>query len=178
MPKHGDLAIDSEGNYTFISNDTDFVGTDTAIVRVRDEYGFSDVVIDININKNSKPTIDNTIITVDSGASSTGSFAAKDSDNDSLTYSITAQGNKGIAYVDENTGEFIYNANNNASGYDCFVLTISDGVNTNSYLIEVNINFADTNVSWAMPLAIACGAVTLIALGTLIVFALRNKKKA
>ena len=178
MPKHGDLTIDSEGNYTFISNDTDFVGTDTAIVRVRDEYGFSDVVIDININKNSKPTINNTIITVDSGASSTGSFAATDSDNDSLTYSITAQGNKGIAYVDENTGEFIYNANNNASGYDCFVLTISDGVNTSSYLIEVNINFADTNVSWAMPLAIACGAVALIALGTLIVFVLRNKKKA
>lgn len=175
---HGTVSINSEtGKYTYTTNDNNYYGTDTFTIVISDGYTTTIVVVTVNILENRAPTSSGTSVEVNAGSSVSGNISAEDKENDNLTYEVTEQGNKGTAYVDPNTGEFTYNADYNTEGYDCFVITVSDGYNEISYLVEVNINWVDINDSWAIPTTIILGSATALSLGGTSFLLIKNRKR-
>lgn len=175
---YGKASINSStGEYFYTVTDKSFSGTDYFTVSVTDGYSTKTIVVSVNIVKNQKPKTTGTTIYVDSGKSTAGQLTVTDTENDKLTYSISSQGDKGTAFIDENTGEFTYSAKPDTTGTDCFIVTISDGYNSASYLVEVDINFVDSYNSWAIPTTIATGTVTVLSLGGLAVTLIMSKKK-
>lgn len=175
---YGKASINSStGEYFYTVTDKSFSGTDYFTVSVTDGYSTKTIVLSVNIVKNQKPKTVGTTIYVDSGKSTAGQLTVTDTENDKLTYSISSQGDKGTAFIDENTGEFTYSAKPDTTGADCFVVTISDGYNSASYLVEVDINFVDSYNSWAIPTTIATGTVMVLSLGGLAVTLIMSKKK-
>ncbi|MCB9498232.1 MAG: tandem-95 repeat protein [Erysipelotrichaceae bacterium] len=175
---HGSASINSStGEYTYTTTDPSFSGTDYFTISVTDGYSIKSIVVTVNVVKNQKPTSTGTTINVNSGSSVEGQLSVTDPENDSLTYSISSQGDKGTAFIDENTGKFVYSAKPDTTGYDCFVVTVSDGHNTVSYLVEVNITFVDSNNSWAIPTTIATSSLAALSLGGLAFVLAKGKKK-
>lgn len=175
---YGNASINSStGEYSYTSTDSSFSGVDHFTVAVSDGYSTVTSVVFVNVKKNQKPTSSGTTIAVSSNSKAVGTLDVNDIENDELTYSISSQGDKGTAFIDEKTGEFTYSAAPDTSGYDCFVVTVSDGYNTVSFLVEVNIVFVDSNISWAIPTTIATGSSTLLALGGLAAVLVFFKRK-
>ena len=175
---HGNVQINSTtGSYTYTTTDKTFSGVDSFTISVSDGYSTINVVVSVNIIKNTKPISKGLSLEVKSGKSVSGQLSVKDNEGDNLQYSITSQGVKGNAYIDERTGEFKYSALKDTEGYDCFIVTVSDGFNTSSYLVEVNITFEDSNNSWAIPTTAILSVVAVAAVGAMIFFLIRAKKK-
>lgn len=175
---HGTANINSStGEFTYTTTDRNFSGTDSFTVSVSDGYTTKYIVVKVEVIKNTKPTSSGTAIELNSGSSASGKLNVTDPENDTLTYSIVSQGDKGTAYIDEKTGEFTYSANKDTSGYDCFVVNVSDGFNTTSFLVEVHINFVDSYNSWAIPTTIATGSAAVLSIGGLAFILLRFRKK-
>lgn len=175
---HGTASIDSStGKFTYVCADSSYSGHDFFTVRISDGFNTIEVAVNVNVVKNEKPVAHGTSISTSSGTEVSGKLNAADNENDPLTYSISCQGDKGVATIDEDTGVFHYVAKENASGYDCFVVTISDGFNTVSYLVEVNITFVDAYRSWAIPTTIAVGSVAVAASAGLAFVVVKNRRK-
>ena len=173
----GTVTINSEtGEYTYVTTDKNYSGTDTFTIIVSDGYNTKEVVVTVTIVKNSKPSSDGNKINIESNSTITGKIEAIDNEGDELTYSVTYQGDKGTAVINEETGEYTYTSYKDTEGYDCFVVTVSDGYNSVSYLVEVNITFVDSNNSWAIPTTIAMGSVSLGSLVSLLVVLFKKKK--
>lgn len=163
---HGSASINSTtGEFVYTCGDKGFYGTDAFVVAVSDGYSVKNVVVTVNVVENSKPISKGATIELNSASTASGQLDVSDPEGDVLTYSISAQGDKGTARINEQTGEYIYSSFKDTSGYDCFVVTISDGFNTTSYLVEVNINFVDSNNSWAIPTTIVTGSLATISIG-------------
>ncbi len=175
---YGTASINSStGEYTYVTTDRNYNGKDSFVVSVSDGYTTKNVVVQVNIEKNSKPTSSGTRITLKSGTSTTGKLNVSDIDLDELSYTIAYQGDKGTAVIDEKTGEFTYSAFKDTEGYDCFVITVSDGFNEVSFLVEVDIEFVDSNNSWAIPTTIALGSAAAISIGFIAFILLKFGKK-
>lgn len=163
---HGSASINSTtGEFVYTCGDKGFYGTDAFVVAVSDGYSVKNVVVTVNVIENSKPISKGATIELNSASTASGQLDVSDPEGDALTYSISAQGDKGTARINEQTGEYIYSSFKDTSGYDCFVVTISDGFNTTSYLVEININFVDSNNSWAIPTTIVTGSLATISIG-------------
>lgn len=176
--KNGTVSINSStGEYTYTTNDKNYYGMDSFTVVISDGYTSTTVVVNVNITQNQMPNGSGASVVVDAGSSVNGKVGATDPENDQLTYSISVQGEKGTAYIDPNTGEFTYSAQYNTEGYDCFIVTVSDGFNTRSYLVEININWVDVNDSWAIPTTIGMGSATTLSIGAVIFMILKKFKK-
>lgn len=173
----GTVSINSStGEYAYTTTDKNYSGTDTFTIVVSDGYNTQEVVVTVNIVKNTKPSANETIVELESDSSVSGKINGFDSEDDELAYSISYQGDKGTAVINESTGEFTYTSYKDTEGYDCFVVTISDGYNEVSYLVEVNITFVDSNNSWAIPTTIATGAISISSLASLLFVLLKKKK--
>ena len=166
----------STGEFEYNINDISFVGIDSFTILVSDGYNEKIVTVKVEVLKNERPNGKGGEYSLKSDSSITGEIKVSDIENNKLTYSIEYQGNKGIATIDENSGEFKYTAYKDTSGYDCFVVSITDGFNKVSYLVEINIDFVDSNNSWAIPTTIAMGSVTTISIASLIITLLKKKK--
>lgn len=176
--KHGNVSINSStGEYTYILNDKGFFGNDSFVVEITDGYNTKNIIVTIDVTKNNKPKAESCKIELDSGTNISSKIIATDLENDQLTYSISLQGEKGNAYIDEESGEFSYFANKDVSGTDCFVITITDGYNEVSYLVEVDINYVDSNSSWAVPTVTSLGVITSLSIVGMILTFIRNKKR-
>ena len=173
----GTVSINSStGEYTYTTTDKNYSGTDTFTIVVSDGYNTQEVVVTVNIVKNTKPSANETTVELESDSTVSGKINGLDSEDDELTYSISYQGDKGTAVINESTGEFTYTSYKDTEGYDCFVVTISDGYNEVSYLVEVNITFVDSNNSWAIPTTIATGTISIGSLASLLFVLLKKKK--
>ena len=129
----------------------------------------------MDIKKNTKPTATGVNLNLKSDSVITGKIEGLDIDGDMISYSITSQGVKGNAVIDEQTGELTYYSYKDTKGYDCFVVTLNDGYNEVSYLVQVNIEFVDSNNSWAIPTTIILGIISLFSTAAFI-FLLKKKK--
>ncbi len=175
---HGHVSLNSStGELVYTTYDKNYNGTDLFVVTVSDGYSTKDVTVNVTIVKNEKPTAYVEPIELDSGTSFSERIITYDGDGNAPTFSISQQGEKGKASINEQTGLFIYSANKDTSGYDCFVITINDGFNEVSVLVEVNINFVDSNKFWAVPAMIAAGSVSLVVIVGSLVIVIRTKKK-
>lgn len=174
----GTVTINSKtGEYTYVTTDKNYSGIDTFTIIVSDGYNTQEVVVTVTIVKNYKPSSDGNQINVESNSTVTGKIEATDNEGDELTFSITHQGDKGTAVINEKTGEYTYTSYKDTEGYDCFVVTISDEYNSVSYLIEVNITFVDSNNSWAIPTTIATSSAAILSLTGLAFVLIKRKKR-
>ena len=174
----GQASINSiNGEFEYKINDNSFIGLDTFTILVSDGYNEKIITVKVEVLKNERPNGKGETYVLKSDSTIIGEINITDKENDRLIYSIEYQGNKGIAVIDENSGKFKYTSFKDTAGYDCFVISISDGFNKVSYLIEINIEFVDSNNSWAIPTTITLGSITLISI-TFSIYILLKKKKS
>ncbi len=80
-------------------------------------------------------------ITTQEDATQTLTLHATDVDTDTLTWSVTEQGTRGTAVIDETTGQITYTPNADDNGSDSFEITVNDGhEGYNSVTVAVTIN--------------------------------------
>ena len=152
-----------------------YYGKDSFKVLIDDGYNKQEVIVFVEITKNSKPTASEVMLNLESDSVVNGKIEGKDIEGDKILYSITTQGVKGNAVINEQTGELTYYSYKDTKGYDCFVVTLNDGYNEVSYLVQVNIEFVDSNNSWAIPTTIIMGIISLFSTSAFI-FLLKKKK--
>lgn len=104
------------------------------------DEGPSFYVPPIDTPTNSAPTLSVDNVTVDEDNTVDISVTAVDSDNDTLTYSITSSPSNGTATIDSTTGAIIYTPNANYSGSDTITVTVSDGTDSVSQTITITIS--------------------------------------
>ena len=177
---YGRVELDRySGEFTYYTNSNNYNAKDFFYVYVSDGYSTVVVTVEICMIKNEKPYLDNyscTKIQVNSGSKVRGGLLIKDPERDHLTFKIATQGEQGRAVLEDN-GSFVYYANVDARGYDCFVITVSDGFNEKSFLVEVAINHVDPQKSWSIPATIALGSLAAVSTGVLIFVLLKFGKK-
>lgn len=176
---HGNITINSEtGEYVYTTTERNYYGSDSFSINVSDGFTTKTIVVNVDIVKNSAPMSAGTIVRLDSGTSTSGTIYATDKENDNLIYSITQQGDKGNAVINEETGEFTYAARPDTKGYDCFIVTVNDGYQTKSFLVEVDINFVDSYNSRAIPTVATVSSIAALSLGFgLFPFLFKRKRK-
>ena len=173
----GKATINSEtGDFTYVLTQIDNVGSDTFTINVSDGYNEKEIVVYVKIEKNSKPIADVLNLSLNSDSTVSGTIKGTDIDGDKIRYSISSQGVKGNAVINEQTGEVIYTSYKDTKGYDCFVVTLNDGYNEVSYLVQVNIEFVDSNNSWAIPTTIITSSIAILSMAAFL-FLLFKKKK-
>lgn len=80
---------------------------------------------------NHGPVARSGVVTTTAGASVAGTLQATDPENDALTFAVMQQPALGVVTItDAATGAFLYTANADATGYDPFSFSVSDGTNT------------------------------------------------
>lgn len=104
------------------------------------------------IPPNSAPVATDDAILTQEDTATNGALSASDADGDPLTYSIVANGSKGIATItNAATGAFTYTPNANENGTDAFTFKANDGtLDSNTATITVTItpdNNCATNIS-------------------------------
>ena len=171
------VTVDAEtGEFEYIANDKNYYGNDSFKVLISDGYTEKEIVVYVKIEKNSKPIADVLNLSLNSDSTVSGTIKGTDIDGDKIRYSISSQGVKGNAVINEQTGEVIYTSYKDTKGYDCFVVTLNDGYNEVSYLVQVNIEFVDSNNSWAIPTTIITSSIAILSMAAFL-FLLFKKKK-
>jgi hypothetical protein len=76
----------------------------------------------------------------------TADLTATDPDGDPVTYALVAQGRKGTAVINTQTGEFTYTPAGNANGTDTFTFKANDGnVDSNVAIVTIRFTTASAN---------------------------------
>ncbi|ANY66809.1 hypothetical protein BBD42_10300 [Paenibacillus sp. BIHB 4019] len=139
----------STGAWEYTPN-ANYHGQDVFKVLVSDGKGgtaTSTVTITVN-SVNDLPVTSNDTATTNKNEKTTGQVIASDADGDTLTYSISKQGNYGGADVDSATGAWEYTPMLGYYGQDEFEIEVSDGnggIATSTISVTiVNVNVAPT----------------------------------
>ncbi|MEW4239255.1 Ig-like domain-containing protein [Priestia megaterium] len=126
---NGTVVINSAtGEFTYTPN-PNFNGMDAFTVYVTDNAGgnaTSSVVINV-IPVNDPPTVPNYSISLNEDTSISLAVIGTDIDGNSLTYSLQAAPENGIAVVNPD-GTYVYTPNPNFNGMDVFTVLVSDGL--------------------------------------------------
>ena len=144
---NGIATIDSSnGEWTFKPNQ-DFNGSDSFVVTVTDDLGGTtkqNIKIEV-IPVDDKATIEGDIEkTGEEDTPITGSLKASDPDglSDNTYFSIeeSDQASNGIATIDSSNGEWTFKPNQDFTGSDSFVVTVTDDLGgTTKQKIQINI---------------------------------------
>jgi hypothetical protein len=116
------------GAFTYTPNDG-ATGPDAFTFQVSDGVALSNTAtISVTINGvNRPPVVNGGVVTTNPSVGVTGTVDATDPDGDSMTFAIVTPPTQGLASLASTTGVFSYIPNGNASGYDSFTFTSSDG---------------------------------------------------
>jgi len=126
---HGNVTLDAAtGTFVYTPN-ADYNGSDSFVVTVSDgKGGVTTSTITIGVTPvNDAPVTDDQDLTTPENIPVAGQVVARDSDGDTLSYSISTAAGHGTVSLNPETGEFVYTPGNNYNGSDVFVVTISDG---------------------------------------------------
>ena len=101
---------------------------------------------------NNAPIANNATINTSHNVQFAGTLSASDSEGSALTYSIVANGAKGVARITNATsGAFTYTPNAGATGADSFTFKASDGqLDSNVATITVTVGNPKVYVSLVM----------------------------
>ena len=142
---HGTVAITNTttGAYSYTPN-SNYNGSDSFTYTVSDSHGGSNTyTINVNISAvNDAPIAANGAIVPSEDVAYSGNLpTATDVDSSSLTYSISNSATNGnVVITNAATGAYIYTPNANYSGTDSFSYTVSDGIASNTYSINITVN--------------------------------------
>ena len=177
--EHGKATIDSsKGIFQYSVLSKDYRGIDYFTVAITDGYSTSFAKVKVIVKPNSSPIISDQTVKVNAGEKITGIIEYEDADGDKLLFSIANQCEKGVAYINENTGEYTYYANKESSGYDYFIINAYDGFNNVQVKVEVEINYiAPKSDSWITPTIISLSVVSGLSLGTIAFVLIKFRKK-
>ncbi|SFF13777.1 S-layer homology domain-containing protein [Paenibacillus algorifonticola] len=147
---NGTATVDASTGAWEYSPNANYHGQDVFKVLVSDGNGgtaTSTVTITVNPVNDPPVTSDDTA-TTNKNEKTTGQVTASDVDGDTLTYSISQQGNYGGAAVDPVTGAWEYSPMDGYYGQDVFEIEVSDGnggIATSTISVTiVNVNVAPT----------------------------------
>jgi hypothetical protein len=141
-PVHGSVTVDQNAR-TFQFLPDAYRGHDHFVARVRQGTRVSAPVSLMVSLTNDEPRSNipgDVMLTVTAGQSVNGAVSVTDTDNDPLTYQLTAAPTQGVASVDANNGSITYTANSAASGQDSFTVHASDSVDSIDLPVVVTIN--------------------------------------
>ena len=135
-PSHGSLSLQSDGVFTYDPT-AYWHGVDTFTVQVTDYNGNTATeLVTVNVsspiqitNMNAYGTASNTI-TAQSGTASTGTLSIYDTDEASVTTSLSTQAAHGTVTYNSSTLGYSYVANASYYGTDSFVIAATDGDST------------------------------------------------
>jgi PKD repeat protein len=117
-------------------------GSDSFTYKVSDGTAEDTAVVSVAITPvNDPPTAVGAAFSTDMNKSLNGILSGSDPDGDSLSFSIVANGTKGVATVtNSGTGAFTYVPDSNVTGSDSFTFQVSDGVdNSNTATVSIDI---------------------------------------
>ena len=143
----GSVLVNADGSFTYTPNTaarlaaakvtaTDDAKQDVVTITAYDGHGgATSVVVTVPIlSKNTAPVATSTLLDFSNGTVS-GKTTGTDVDGDTLTYSVTTQGNGGTAQIDPVTGVFTYTPS--AAARDAAAETANE-VDTDSFTITVD----------------------------------------
>ncbi len=147
QPTKGTVSLNSSsGAYTYTPN-ADENGSDSFTYSVTDGNSSDTGTISVTINpSNDAPIIQSDSVSLtcqEDGSAQSITLEASDSDGDSLTWTITTQGEHGTASAESST-VFYTPTDENYNGSDSFVATVSDG-NGGSDSITVPVTITAVN---------------------------------
>ena len=147
-PAHGTLGFNADGSFTYAPA-ANFNGTDSFTYRSNDGSLDSTVAtVTITVTPvNDAPVAQNGSLTTAEDAAATGTLAATDVDNASLTYSLVTGPAHGTATItNADTGAFTYTPAANYNGMDSLTFKASDGAldsnTTTVFIIVTAVNDA------------------------------------
>ena len=122
-----------------------YVGSDSFIVRASDGAASDSITINVAV-LNGAPIITEgesyNLSATKNGGARTVTFNATDPNNNPLTWSISTAANHGAAQISENNnteGVITYTPTADYSGPDTFTVSVTDGVLTDSILVNVTV---------------------------------------
>ncbi len=140
MPLNGTFTINEKGEYIYSPNQN-YNGSDTATLKVTNEYGLSDTVtITLNVApvNDSPEAFDATVEAIEDTLYNGVLPQASDVDSDTLTYSLKTQPTNGTVVVNED-GTYTYTPNENFNGEENFTYEVSDGELVSEATITLNV---------------------------------------
>ena len=132
------------GAFSYTPN-TGANGSDSFTFKVNDGAANSNIAtISVTI-QNEAPVAEDGILSVTEDQEATGTLTASDKENDSLVFSIVANGSRGVATItDTSTGAYTYTPFPNQNGQDSFTFKASDGISdSNIATVSVTIQPVD-----------------------------------
>lgn len=175
-PSNGTASVDSSTGKFVYAPDHDFSGADSFVVRVFDGLDYSEVTVNVSVEKNEapKPKSENQSYSVAQGNSFSGTIEVNDMEGDNLSFTIADSPKYGAVQIDQKTGSFNYKANPFAAGgTDSFVVEVSDGYNVSRVMVQVSIDSTAMNVGFVSGGVVAYTGVVVAAV--LIIGKLRKK---
>lgn len=147
---HGTVEVAAGGVVKYTPN-ADYLGTDTYTLNVADGNGGTDsITVNVDVRTtNVAPSFgdDSIEIAVTEDESVTADLDATDSNNDTLTYTVTNAADHGVVVINSD-GTFTYTPNDGFNGDDSFVITVSDGRGGSDTLnVDVTVDPAELLVS-------------------------------
>ncbi len=144
-PSNGSLTLNSNGSFSYTPNNG-FGGTDSFVYRASDGGRTDDATVTISINgapvarNDSVSTAEDTPLN-GNVLSSNGNGADSDPNGDPLSVNTTPISGPSNGGLTLNTnGTFTYTPGANFAGSDSFVYQLSDGVNTDTATVTINVS--------------------------------------
>ncbi|KQO10848.1 Ig-like domain-containing protein [Paenibacillus sp. Leaf72] len=147
---NGTATVDASTGAWEYNPNANYHGQDVFKVLVSDgKGGTATSTVTITVNPvNDPPVTSDDTATTNKNEKTTGQVTASDVDGDTLTYSISQQGDRGSAAVDPATGAWEYTPMDGYYGQDVFEIEVSDGnggIATSTISVTiVNVNVAPT----------------------------------
>ncbi len=135
---NGSVTVSASGQVTF-TPDANYNGALTFDYQISDgQGGLTTGTVNINVTPvNDAPTGANDSVTTAEDTPLTGNLpAASDIEGDALTYGVSANPERGSLILNAD-GSYVYTPSADYHGADAFTYSVSDGVNTVTYTVDV-----------------------------------------
>ncbi|GAB5389127.1 MAG: hypothetical protein Alpg2KO_20950 [Alphaproteobacteria bacterium] len=137
---NGTLVLNADGSFTY-TPDADFAGTDSFVYRVSDGDLTDTATVTLTVaNQNDAPVANADTFIAARNLDVTGNVLGndRDADGDALTVTLVDDVDTGTLVLNAD-GSFTYSPQNNFTGTDTFIYRISDGEETDTATVTLDI---------------------------------------
>jgi VCBS repeat-containing protein len=152
-PANGTVTVSSTGSYTYTPT-ANYSGPDSFTYTVSDGQGGSNTyTVNLTVNAvNDAPVASAGTLSVVEDTATSGTLAATDVDNTTLTYIVVSQPSRGSMTLGAN-GAYTYTPAKDANGSDSFSFRASDGaLSSNTATVSITVAAVNDAPAVALPL--------------------------